>query len=51
MRICIVVFPLTNFVQLDIQIPDPEIAPAPSTTGAGDSRTVLPMEPASRGTA
>ncbi|TWU73672.1 hypothetical protein ED733_004217 [Metarhizium rileyi] len=36
----------TGYMTLDIQIPDPEIAPAPSTAGAGESRTALPMEPA-----
>ncbi|KAM5351390.1 hypothetical protein ACJ41O_004113 [Fusarium nematophilum] len=37
----------TGYMTLDIQIPDPEIAPAPSTTNAGDSRTALPLvEPA-----
>ncbi|EFY93375.1 hypothetical protein J3458_007172 [Metarhizium acridum] len=36
----------TGYMTLDIQIPDPEIAPAPSTIGAGESRTALPMEPA-----
>ncbi|CAM1505348.1 Fc.00g109850.m01.CDS01 [Cosmosporella sp. VM-42] len=35
----------TGYMTLDIQIPDPEIAPAPSTN-AGDSRTALPLEPA-----
>jgi hypothetical protein len=35
------------FLQLDIQIPDPEIAPAPSTANPNDSRTALHMEPAS----
>ncbi|KAJ6446521.1 golgin subfamily A member 7/ERF4 [Purpureocillium lavendulum] len=34
----------TGYMTLDIQIPDPEIAPAPSSTGAGESRTALPME-------
>ncbi|KAK7430079.1 LRR receptor-like serine/threonine-protein kinase RGI2 [Neonectria magnoliae] len=34
----------TGYMTLDIQIPDPEIAPAPSTS-AGDSRTALPLEP------
>lgn len=34
----------TGYMTLDIQIPDPEIAPAPSTT-AGDSRIILPLEP------
>ncbi|KAF7550418.1 hypothetical protein G7046_g8025 [Stylonectria norvegica] len=33
----------TGYMTLDIQIPDPEIAPAPSTN-AGDSRTALPLE-------
>ncbi|KAJ4268638.1 hypothetical protein NW762_002705 [Fusarium torreyae] len=37
----------TGYMTLDIQIPDPEIAPAPSTTNPNDSRTALPMEPAS----
>ncbi|POR37958.1 Uncharacterized protein TPAR_01839 [Tolypocladium paradoxum] len=36
----------TGYMTLDIQIPDPEIAPAPSSTVAGESRTALPMEPA-----
>ncbi|EFY98805.1 Golgin subfamily A member 7/ERF4 family protein [Metarhizium robertsii] len=36
----------TGYMTLDIQIPDPEIAPAPSTIGAGESQTALPMEPA-----
>ncbi|KAK5990088.1 hypothetical protein PT974_08352 [Cladobotryum mycophilum] len=36
----------TGYMTLDIQIPDPEIAPAPSSAGAGESRTVLPLEPA-----
>lgn len=31
-------------LQLDIQIQDPEVAPAPSTIGPGASRTTLPME-------
>ncbi|KAG6035936.1 hypothetical protein E4U19_004042 [Claviceps sp. Clav32 group G5] len=35
----------TGYMSLDIQIPDPEIAPAPSSVGAGDSRTALPLEP------
>ncbi|KAF4979617.1 hypothetical protein FZEAL_4174 [Fusarium zealandicum] len=35
----------TGYMTLDIQIPDPEIAPAPSTTNPGDSRTALPLEP------
>jgi hypothetical protein len=35
-----------NLDQLDIQIPDPEIAPAPSTIGTSESQTALPMEPA-----
>ncbi|KAG6039448.1 hypothetical protein E4U41_002628 [Claviceps citrina] len=35
----------TGYMNLDIQIPDPEIAPAPSTIGAGESRTTLPLEP------
>lgn len=35
-----------NTTQLDIQIPDPEIAAAPShASGAGDSRTALTLEP------
>lgn len=34
----------TGYMTLDIQIPDPEIAPAPSTS-AGDSRVILPLEP------
>ncbi|KAH7170369.1 Golgin subfamily A member 7/ERF4 family-domain-containing protein [Dactylonectria macrodidyma] len=34
----------TGYMTLDIQIPDPEIAPAPSTS-AGDSRIALPLEP------
>ncbi|EJP66971.1 Ras modification protein ERF4 [Beauveria bassiana] len=37
----------TGYMTLDIQIPDPEIAPAPSTAGGNDSRTVLPTEPVS----
>ncbi|KAF5668870.1 hypothetical protein FHETE_5136 [Fusarium heterosporum] len=37
----------TGYMTLDIQIPDPEIAPAPSTTNPNDSRTALHMEPAS----
>ncbi|KAK6452222.1 hypothetical protein FP744_10008473 [Trichoderma asperellum] len=36
----------TGYMTLDIQIPDPEIAPAPSSTGAGESMTALPLEPA-----
>ncbi|KAF5026054.1 hypothetical protein F66182_1846 [Fusarium sp. NRRL 66182] len=36
----------TGYMTLDIQIPDPEIAPAPSTTNPNDSRTALPLEPA-----
>ncbi|ATY64226.1 Golgin subfamily A member 7 ERF4 [Cordyceps militaris] len=36
----------TGYMTLDIQIPDPEIAPAPSTAGANESRTALTMEPA-----
>ncbi|KAG5927335.1 hypothetical protein E4U42_002358 [Claviceps africana] len=35
----------TAYMSLDIQIPDPEIAPAPSSIGASDSRTALPLEP------
>ncbi|KAJ4170049.1 hypothetical protein NW754_006190 [Fusarium falciforme] len=35
----------TGYMTLDIQIPDPEIAPAPSTTNPGDSRTALPLDP------
>ncbi|KAG6167102.1 hypothetical protein E4U11_007534 [Claviceps purpurea] len=35
----------TGYMSLDIQIPDPEIAPAPSSVGPGDSRTALPLEP------
>ncbi|KAK2600306.1 hypothetical protein QQS21_004947 [Conoideocrella luteorostrata] len=35
----------TGYMTLDIQIPDPEIAPAPSSAGVGGSRTALPMEP------
>ncbi|KAJ4321604.1 hypothetical protein N0V84_005275 [Fusarium piperis] len=35
----------TGYMTLDIQIPDPEIAPAPSTTNPGDSRIALPLEP------
>ncbi|KAL7901044.1 Golgin subfamily A member 7/ERF4 family domain-containing protein [Trichoderma sp. SZMC 28014] len=34
----------TGYMTLDIQIPDPEIAPAPSSTGAGESMTALPLE-------
>ncbi|KAF4338602.1 hypothetical protein FBEOM_7505 [Fusarium beomiforme] len=34
----------TGYMTLDIQIPDPEIAPAPSTTNPNDSRTALPLE-------
>ncbi|KAH6888569.1 Golgin subfamily A member 7/ERF4 family-domain-containing protein, partial [Thelonectria olida] len=34
----------TGYMTLDIQIPDPEIAPAPSTN-AGGSRVTLPLEP------
>ncbi|KAL4726200.1 hypothetical protein ACLX1H_006877 [Fusarium chlamydosporum] len=37
----------TGYMTLDIQIPDPEIAPAPSTTNPNESRTALPMTPAS----
>ncbi|KAG5658781.1 hypothetical protein KAF25_007334 [Fusarium avenaceum] len=37
----------TGYMTLDIQIPDPEIAPAPSTANPNDSRTALHMEPAS----
>ncbi|TFB05620.1 hypothetical protein CCMA1212_002029 [Trichoderma ghanense] len=36
----------TGYMTLDIQIPDPEIAPAPSSTGAPESIAALPMEPA-----
>ncbi|KAL7820185.1 Golgin subfamily A member 7/ERF4 family domain-containing protein [Trichoderma aethiopicum] len=36
----------TGYMTLDIQIPDPEIAPAPSSTGAAESIAALPMEPA-----
>ncbi|RMJ11890.1 hypothetical protein CDV36_008456 [Fusarium kuroshium] len=35
----------TGYMTLDIQIPDPEIAPAPSTTNPGDSRIALPLDP------
>ncbi|KAG5985029.1 hypothetical protein E4U55_001965 [Claviceps digitariae] len=35
----------TGYMSLDIQIPDPEIAPAPSSIGAGDSTAALPLEP------
>ncbi|KFA68835.1 hypothetical protein S40285_01185 [Stachybotrys chlorohalonatus IBT 40285] len=35
----------TGYMTLDIQIPDPEIAPAPSTHNANDSHSVLPTEP------
>lgn len=34
----------SGYMTLDIQIPDPEIAPAPSSTGAGESMTALPLE-------
>ncbi|KAJ2972512.1 hypothetical protein NQ176_g7114 [Zarea fungicola] len=34
----------TGYMTLDIQIPDPEIAPAPSTAGANESRTALTVE-------
>ncbi|KAJ4141412.1 hypothetical protein NW768_000623 [Fusarium equiseti] len=37
----------TGYMTLDIQIPDPEIAPAPSTANPNESRTALPMTPAS----
>ncbi|KLO89819.1 uncharacterized protein LW93_1881 [Fusarium fujikuroi] len=37
----------TGYMTLDIQIPDPEIAPAPSATNPNDSRTALPLEPPS----
>lgn len=36
----------TGYMTLDIQIPDPEIAPAPSSTGAAESIVALPLEPA-----
>lgn len=36
----------TGYMTLDIQIPDPEIAAAPSTSGAGGSASALPLEPA-----
>ncbi|KAK4069938.1 uncharacterized protein Triagg1_6733 [Trichoderma aggressivum f. europaeum] len=36
----------TGYMTLDIQIPDPEIAPAPSSTGAAESIAALPLEPA-----
>ncbi|KAL6858460.1 Golgin subfamily A member 7/ERF4 family domain-containing protein [Trichoderma novae-zelandiae] len=36
----------TGYMTLDIQIPDPEIAPAPSSVGAAESIAALPMEPA-----
>jgi len=36
----------TGYMSLDIQIPDPEIAAAPSTSGAGDSRSVLRLDSA-----
>ncbi|KAI9901885.1 hypothetical protein N3K66_003702 [Trichothecium roseum] len=35
----------TGYMTLDIQIPDPEIQAAPSTTGPGESASVLPMTP------
>ncbi|KAG6018044.1 hypothetical protein E4U43_007768 [Claviceps pusilla] len=35
----------TGYMSLDIQIPDPEIAPAPSSVDASDSRIALPLEP------
>ncbi|CCF40734.1 hypothetical protein CH063_11218 [Colletotrichum higginsianum] len=34
----------TGYMTLDIQIPDPEIAPAPSTPGGSRSEN-MPMEP------
>ncbi|OAA67365.1 Golgin subfamily A member 7/ERF4 [Cordyceps fumosorosea ARSEF 2679] len=34
----------TGYMTLDIRIPDPEIAPAPSTAGANESRTALTTE-------
>ncbi|RGP63717.1 hypothetical protein FLONG3_9806 [Fusarium longipes] len=37
----------TGYMTLDIQIPDPEIAPAPSTANPNESRTALPMTPSS----
>ncbi|KAM0347109.1 hypothetical protein ACHAPU_005048 [Fusarium lateritium] len=37
----------TGYMTLDIQILDPEIVPAPSTTNPNDSATALHMEPAS----
>ncbi|KKP06119.1 hypothetical protein THAR02_01815 [Trichoderma harzianum] len=36
----------TGYMTLDIQIPDPEIAPAPSSTGAAESIAAMPLEPA-----
>lgn len=36
----------TGYMTLDIQIPDPEVAPAPSTTNAADSTVALPLDPA-----
>ncbi|GAO16899.1 hypothetical protein UVI_02046610 [Ustilaginoidea virens] len=35
----------SGYMTLDIQIPDPEIAPASSSIRAGESRNVLPTEP------
>jgi hypothetical protein len=37
----------TGYMTLDIQIPDPEIMPAPSTANPNESRTALPMTPSS----
>ncbi|KAK3333901.1 Golgin subfamily A member 7/ERF4 family-domain-containing protein [Cercophora scortea] len=36
----------TGYMTLDIQIPDPEIAPAPPSTRDGASRSGMPAEPA-----
>ncbi|KAL7909567.1 Golgin subfamily A member 7/ERF4 family domain-containing protein [Trichoderma velutinum] len=36
----------TGYMTLDIQIPDPEIAPAPSSTSAAESIAAMPLEPA-----
>ncbi|KAG9258025.1 Golgin subfamily A member 7/ERF4 family-domain-containing protein [Emericellopsis atlantica] len=38
----------TGYMSLDIQIPDPEIAAAPSTSGPGDSRSVIRLDSAPR---
>lgn len=35
----------TGYMTLDIQIPDPEIAAAPSTTGGDESAAAIPLDP------